>query len=66
MGIDASFAYESFRPGKRGLVFLLDDRFNSEAVRELMPSWLKKDLVVGDFTPESLGALTREFWDSQG
>ncbi|HYC11268.1 MAG TPA: ATP-dependent DNA helicase [Nitrososphaerales archaeon] len=49
-------------PGKRGLVFLMDRRFESEAVRELMPSWMKKDLVSGDFTPEGLGHLTRDFW----
>ncbi|MDA4124861.1 MAG: ATP-dependent DNA helicase [Thaumarchaeota archaeon] len=54
------------RPGKRGLVFLLDDRFNSDAVRELMPSWLGKDVVVGDFTTEDLEKFTREFWDSPG
>ncbi len=54
------------RPGKRGLVFLLDERFNSEAVRELMPSWLGKDVVVGDFTSEDLRTFTREFWDSPG
>ncbi len=53
-------------PGKKGLVVLMDDRFNAEAVRNLMPSWLKKDLVVGDFGPAAIGSLTREFWVSQG
>ena len=52
-------------PGKRGLVVLMDDRFSSEAVRNLMPSWLRKDLVVGDIGPEALGSLTREFWSPQ-
>ncbi|HME19627.1 MAG TPA: ATP-dependent DNA helicase [Nitrososphaerales archaeon] len=52
-------------PGKRGLVFLMDHRFDSEAVRELMPSWMKKDLVSGDFTPEKLGRLTYDFWGSR-
>ncbi len=54
------------RPGKRGPVFLLDDRFNSEAVRELMPSWLAKDVIVGNFTSEDLGTFTRGFWDFPG
>ena len=53
-------------PGKRGLVVLMDERFSSEVVRNLMPSWLKKDLVVGDFGPAALGSLTREFWVSRG
>jgi Rad3-related DNA helicase len=51
-------------PGKRGLVFLMDRRFDSDAVRGLMPSWMKKDLISGDFTPEGLGLLTHEFWGS--
>lgn len=53
-------------PGKRGLVFLFDERFSSEAVRSLMPSWLRRDLVVGDFTPASLAAFTCEFWGTHG
>jgi len=51
-------------PGKKGLVFLFDERFNSAGVRELMPSWLRKDLVVGNFSPASIGSLTRDFWES--
>ena len=53
-------------PGKRGLVFLLDERFGSLAAKELMPSWLKKDLVIGDLTPGSIQSLSREFWSSHG
>jgi Rad3-related DNA helicase len=53
-------------PGKRALVFLFDDRFSSQGVRELMPSWLRKDLIVGDFSPASLSAITYEFWGSHG
>jgi DNA excision repair protein ERCC-2 len=52
------------RPGKKGLVLLMDERFGSEAARELMPSWLKKDLVVGDYTPAAVGSLIRDFWAS--
>lgn len=49
-------------PGKRGLVVLMDWRFSSEAVVDLMPPWLKKDLVTGDFGPEGLARLTKQFW----
>lgn len=54
------------RPGKRGLVFFLDERFASAAATELMPSWLKKDLVVGNLTPASIESISREFWSSPG
>ncbi len=50
------------RPGKKGLVVLLDSRFDQASVKQLMPSWLGDDLVSGDFGPEGLGAITREFW----
>ena len=53
-------------PGKKGLVFFLDERFGSQAAKDLMPSWLRRDLVVGDMTPGSIEALSREFWSSQG
>jgi len=52
------------RPGKKGLVLLMDERFGSEATRGLMPSWLKKDLVVGDYSPAAVGSLIRDFWAS--
>ena len=49
-------------PGKRGLVFFLDERFGNPAARELMPTWLRRDMIVGDLTPASIEALTRDFW----
>ena len=49
-------------PGKKGMVFLMDSRFDSEPVQELMPSWMKRDLLKGDFAPERLSAVTTEFW----
>ncbi|MBI3841039.1 MAG: ATP-dependent DNA helicase [Thaumarchaeota archaeon] len=52
-------------PGKRGMVFLFDERFDSQVVVDLMPSWLRSDLLVGDFTPQSLEGLAREFWAYQ-
>jgi DNA excision repair protein ERCC-2 len=48
-------------PGKKGLVVLMDERFSSEAVRDLMPAWLRKDLVVGDFDPAALRSLILGF-----
>jgi DNA excision repair protein ERCC-2 len=48
-------------PGKRGLVVMMDERFSSEAVRDLMPSWLRKDLTVGDFGPAALRSFVHGF-----
>ena len=53
-------------PGKRGLVFFLDERFGSPAARELMPSWLRKDLLVCDLTPDRIESISREFWSRRG
>jgi DNA excision repair protein ERCC-2 len=53
-------------PGKRGLVFFLDERFGSAAAKELMPSWLRKDLVVGDLTPSFIESISLGFWSSHG
>jgi Rad3-related DNA helicase len=53
-------------PGKRGLVFFFDERFGSAAAKELMPSWLKRDLTVGDLSPASIAAFSHEFWSSHG
>ena len=52
------------KPGKRGLVFFFDNRFGSAAAMELMPSWLRKDLVLGDLSPASIESFSREFWSS--
>jgi DNA excision repair protein ERCC-2 len=49
-------------PGKKGLVFFFDERFGSAASMELMPSWLRKDLTVGDLSPGVIDALSRDFW----
>jgi len=54
------------RPGKRGIVFFLDERFGSQAVRDLMPSWLKSNIMVGDMTPGLIEHFSREFWSSWG
>lgn len=53
-------------PGKHGLVFMLNHRFDSEAVRSLMPSWLGRDVVSADFDPGRLSELTADFWAKRG
>jgi len=53
-------------PGKKGMVFFFDERFGSQAARELMPSWLKNDITVGDMTPGLIEEFSREFWSSRG
>jgi DNA excision repair protein ERCC-2 len=53
-------------PGKRGLVFFFDERFGTTVARELMPSWLKRDLIVGDLSPTSIASFSHEFWSSHG
>jgi len=52
-------------PGKRGLVFLLDDRFDTPTVMELMPSWLGEDVVRGDFTPQEIQGIVDDFWNPE-
>ena len=49
-------------PGKRGLVFFLDERFGAPAAKELMPSWLRRDLLICDLTPRLIQAFSRDFW----
>ena len=51
-------------PGKRGLVFFFDERFGSSAARELMPSWLRSDMTVGDLSPRVIESLSRDFWST--
>ena len=48
-------------PNKKGLVFLLDSRFNTETVLDLVPYWLKQDIVKGDFTPDQIHDLIATF-----
>ncbi|MDG6937960.1 MAG: ATP-dependent DNA helicase [Nitrososphaerota archaeon] len=52
-------------PGKRGLVFLLDERFGSPTTIGLMPSWLSRDLVKSDLTPDVIESISRGFWSAQ-
>jgi DNA excision repair protein ERCC-2 len=49
-------------PGKVGMVFFMDSRFATQKIIDLMPSWLKEDLVKGEFGPDAICALTRDFF----
>lgn len=49
-------------PGKLGMVIFMDLRFGDQKIVELMPAWLRADLVKGDFWPESIASLTHDFF----
>jgi len=51
-------------PGKVGMVFFMDSRFADQKINSLMPSWLREDLVKGEFGPESASAITRDFFSA--
>jgi DNA excision repair protein ERCC-2 len=51
-------------PGKVGMVFFMDSRFAEQRIIDLMPSWLREDLLKGEFGPESISSVTREFFSS--
>ncbi len=51
-------------PGKVGMVFFMDSRFADQRIIDLMPSWLREDLLKGEFGPESISSLTRDFFSS--
>jgi DNA excision repair protein ERCC-2 len=51
-------------PGKVGMVFFMDSRFAGPRIIDLMPEWLREDLLKGDFGPESVSSLTRDFFSS--
>lgn len=48
-------------PDKRGLVFFLDSRFDDRKIAEMLPGWLKQDLLKGDFEPDQIRQLVHEF-----
>jgi DNA excision repair protein ERCC-2 len=53
-------------PEKRGMVFLLDKRFDQRPVRDLMPPWMRADVTAGDFTPAQIQSLVRDFQGGAG
>jgi DNA excision repair protein ERCC-2 len=48
-------------PGKKGLVFLFDRRFDSPTVKDLMPYWLKSNVSVGDFDSGQTRSIVQGF-----
>jgi DNA excision repair protein ERCC-2 len=51
-------------PGKVGMVFFMDSRFAEQRIIDLMPSWLRDDLVKGEYTTDSIRAITEEFFSN--
>jgi DNA excision repair protein ERCC-2 len=51
-------------PGKVGMVFFMDSRFADQRIIDLMPPWLREDLVKGEFGTESISAVTQGFFSS--
>jgi len=51
-------------PGKVGMVFFLDSRFAEQRIIDLMPPWLREDLVKGEFGTESISAVTQDFFSN--
>jgi DNA excision repair protein ERCC-2 len=50
------------QPGKVGMVVFMDSRFAEQRIIDLMPSWLRNDLLKGDFGPDSIASLSRDFF----
>jgi DNA excision repair protein ERCC-2 len=51
-------------PGKVGMVIFMDSRFANQRTIDLMPSWLREDLLKGEFGPDSISSLTRDFFSN--
>jgi DNA excision repair protein ERCC-2 len=49
-------------PDKKGMVFLMDSRFNQPQILQMIPEWLKKDMRVGDFGPHEIETMVRDFF----
>ena len=49
-------------PDKKGMIFFLDSRFHDAEIIEMMPSWLKQNVLSGDFGPDEIMRITRSFW----
>jgi DNA excision repair protein ERCC-2 len=52
-------------PDKKGMVFFMDSRFNQPEVMQMIPAWLKNDIMVGDFKPEYIEQIVKSFFDNQ-
>lgn len=53
-------------PDKQGMVFFLDSRFNSREVMDIIPPWLKHDVLSGDFNPVEIRRIIQSFWSYIG
>ena len=51
-------------PEKVGMVLFMDSRFADQRIIDLMPSWLREDLLKGDFGPDSISSLIHDFFSS--
>jgi len=51
-------------PDKKGMIFFLDSRFNDAQIIEILPAWLKHNLLVGDFEPREIRRITGDFWSN--
>ena len=49
-------------PDKKGMVFLMDSRFTQPEILRMIPEWLTRDRVVGDFSPSEIEGVVREFF----
>lgn len=49
-------------PGKKGMVFLLDSRFANTMILGLAPSWLKRDMIIGDYSEAEIAEVIERFW----
>lgn len=49
-------------PDKKGMVFLMDSRFSQPEILRMIPEWLTKNRVVGDFSPSETERMVREFF----
>jgi hypothetical protein len=45
------------------MVFLMDSRFNQPEILQMIPEWLKKDTRVGDFGPQEIETMVRDFFN---
>lgn len=49
-------------PDKKGMVFFLDSRFNDAEMMGIIPAWLRQDVLIGDFEPDTIRRMIGDFW----
>jgi DNA excision repair protein ERCC-2 len=50
-------------PDKKGMVFLMDSRFNRPEILQMIPGWLKNDTRIGDFGAYEIEGMVRSFFE---